>query len=98
MNAVCKADSSRAYLMLLSLRLCNGLQVRAAALSGDCTLWSEFLRGNFGIQKQFQACVRRRANLSVQGNPHCKGEKCKAAVDLVMESCLADTAPFDRLP
>ncbi len=74
------------------------IQVRAAALSGDCTMWSEFLRGNFGIQKQFQACVRRRANLSVQSNPHCSGDKCKQAVDLVLESCLADTAPFDHLP
>ena len=61
-------------------------------------MWSEFLRGNFGIQKQFQACVRRRANISVQGNPHCRGDKGQKAVDLVLDGCLADTAPLITYP
>jgi len=31
-------------------------------------------------------------------NPHCKGAKAAQAVDAVLESCLKDTAPFDRIP
>ena len=56
------------------------LQVRAAALSGDCDLEQEIWRGQveltrpsswFGIHSK---CVARRAALSVALNPNCRGE------------------------
>lgn len=31
-------------------------------------------------------------------NPFCKGPRAAAAVDAVFDSCLQDTAPFDRIP
>lgn len=43
-----------------------------------------------------QACVRRRAELSVAMNPHCGPKMAKAAVDKVFDQCFKDTAPFDR--
>lgn len=47
-------------------------EIRAATLSGDCSFAREFfLRRNFGFAKQFQRCVRRRAELSVGYNPNC---------------------------
>lgn len=47
-------------------------EIRAAALSGDCNFSREvFLRRNFGFAKQFQRCVKRRAELSVSLNPYC---------------------------
>lgn len=49
-------------------------EIRAAALSGDCSFAREvFLRRNFGFAKQFQRCVKRRAELSVSLNPYCQG-------------------------
>lgn len=45
-----------------------------------------------------QTCVRRRAVLSVEANPHCKSRaEAEQAVDDVWNSCKADTRPFDRL-
>lgn len=47
-------------------------EIRAATLSGDCNFAREFfLRRNFALAKQFQKCVRRRAELSVSLNPYC---------------------------
>lgn len=48
-------------------------EVRAAALSGDCSFGSEAARGNWGLRAQAQACARRRAALSVAMNPACGG-------------------------
>ena len=46
-------------------------EVRAAALSGDCSFGAEAARGNWGLRAQAQACARRRAALSVAMNPAC---------------------------
>ncbi|KAL0042550.1 hypothetical protein WJX79_003282 [Trebouxia sp. C0005] len=73
-------------------------EIRAASLSGDCNFKEELLRGNYGIRKQHQVCVRRRAELSLSMNPSCKGLRGKLAVDKVFDACLKDTAPFDRIP
>lgn len=74
-------------------------EVRAASLSGDCHFKQELFRGNVGIRGQHQNCVRRRAELSVSMNPHCKlPGMAKHAVDKAFEQCFADTAPFDRIP
>ena len=45
-----------------------------------------------------QACVRRRAILSVRANPNCLDEATAArAVNEVWESCFNDTRPFDEV-
>ncbi|KAI0249463.1 metalloprotease ATP23 [Lactifluus subvellereus] len=46
-------------------------EVRANNLSGDCSWGREIQRGNLSFSKQHQACVRRRAVMSVMANPHC---------------------------
>lgn len=73
-------------------------EIRAASLSGDCNYKQELLRGNYGIRKQHQVCVRRRAELSLSMNPSCQGLRGRLAVDKVFDACLKDTAPFDRIP
>ncbi len=78
---------------------CAALQVRAANLSGDCSFSQELLRGNYGLRAQQQACVRRRAELSVAMNPACAAlGAARAAVDGCFADCYRDTAPFDRVP
>lgn len=73
-------------------------EIRAASLSGDCNFKQELMRGNYGLRKQHQVCVRRRAELSMSMNPSCKGLRGRLAVDKVFDACLKDTAPFDRIP
>jgi len=55
-------------------------EVRAAALSGDCSFGAEASRGNWGLRAQAQACARRRAALSVAMNPACSGSSSKASL------------------
>jgi hypothetical protein len=46
----------------------------------------------------FQACVRRRAVLSVAANPACPDvETAERAVNEVWDSCFPDTRPFDEV-
>ncbi len=46
-----------------------------------------------------QACVRRRAILSMVGTPGCPDEAaCESAVDSVWDTCYNDIAPFARAP
>lgn len=68
-------------------------EVRAANLSGDCDLATEFNRGKFSVKGQGERCVRRRAELSVAAHPKCK-DIAKEAVEKVFDSCLLDRAPF----
>ncbi|KAJ1726362.1 Mitochondrial inner membrane protease atp23 [Coemansia biformis] len=73
-------------------------EIRAASLSGDCSWFQEFLRGNLGFLKHHQICVKRRAALSVRANPKCKSAKhAEAAVNKVFQSCFTDTRPFDEI-
>ena len=45
-----------------------------------------------------EACVRRRAVLSVMANPNCPDkESAERAVNEVWESCVSDTRPFDEV-
>lgn len=75
-------------------------EVRAENLSGECAFWTELPRmlhssGKFaGHGKE---CVRRRAVLSVRGNPNCSANAEKY-VDAVLDRCVADVYPFDRHP
>ncbi|KAI8923404.1 peptidase M76 family-domain-containing protein [Entophlyctis helioformis] len=68
-------------------------EIRAASLSGDCRLATEWMRGNFGFKGAFEQCVRRRATLAVSMQPHCAANAAQM-VDSVYGSCLADTQPF----
>ena len=46
----------------------------------------------------WQACVRRRAVMSVRANPACPDEAtAERAVNEVWESCFNDTRPFDEV-
>ncbi|KAI9189647.1 Mitochondrial inner membrane protease atp23 [Blastocladiella emersonii ATCC 22665] len=73
-------------------------EIRAANLSGDCTFSNEVMRGNWGVSKQQQACVKRRAILSLRSNPHCSAPGvAEEAVAEVWNSCFADTWPFDEV-
>ncbi|CAO1613673.1 unnamed protein product [Parajaminaea phylloscopi] len=74
-------------------------EIRAASLSGDCRMGREWTRGNYAFTKQHQACVRRRAILSLMGRDDCAQDPHKAekAVDEVFDKCFADTRPFDEI-
>ncbi|OAX38948.1 hypothetical protein K503DRAFT_769956 [Rhizopogon vinicolor AM-OR11-026] len=73
-------------------------EIRANSLSGDCRFMREVGRGFVSFSKQHQACVRRRAILSVRANPMCSDEAAaERAVNEVWESCFNDTRPFDEI-
>ncbi|KAI9143887.1 peptidase M76 family-domain-containing protein [Paraphysoderma sedebokerense] len=73
-------------------------EIRAASLSGDCRWSREVRRGFLTFTKQHQACVKRRAILSVKENPSCSGPGvAENAVNKVFDSCFADTYPFDEI-
>ncbi|ORX98969.1 hypothetical protein K493DRAFT_213461 [Basidiobolus meristosporus CBS 931.73] len=71
-------------------------EVRAASLSGDCSWLMELRRGHFKFTKQHQACVKRRAILSLKSNPEF-ADVAEKAVGVVFESCFNDTKPFDEI-
>jgi hypothetical protein len=76
-------------------------EIRAENLSGECNFWNEFYRGQMFSNTIFlgrgQACVKRRAILSVQTNPICR-DNAEQYVDAAFARCYADTFPFDRHP
>ncbi len=58
------------------------------------------LRGHASVinfKAKGEACVRRRAELSVGHNPACAGKE-KEAVAAAWPSCFPDTEPFFRTP
>ncbi|KAI8893520.1 peptidase M76, partial [Globomyces pollinis-pini] len=69
-------------------------EVRAAALSGDCDLTQELLRGHFAWFDTFKNCVERRAFLSTQMHPHCQSN-AKDTVRSAMETSFLDRSPFE---
>ncbi|AET37853.1 putative metalloprotease Ecym_2100 [Eremothecium cymbalariae DBVPG len=75
-------------------------EIRASNLSGECRIMQEFSRRGFGftIGKGHQECVKRRATLSLMGNPNCKDQKhAENVVEEVWESCFNDTRPFESI-
>jgi Peptidase M76 family len=75
-------------------------EVRAENLSGECAFWTELprmLHGDGKFAGHGKECVRRRAVLSVRGNPNCSANAEKY-VDAVLDRCVADVYPFDRHP
>ncbi|XP_015983225.2 mitochondrial inner membrane protease ATP23 homolog isoform X2 [Rousettus aegyptiacus] len=73
-------------------------QVRAANLSGDCSLVNEIFRLRFGLKQHHQTCVRDRAILSILAVRNISKEVAQKAVDEVFESCFNDHEPFGRIP
>ena len=56
------------------------------------------LPGRSVVDYASQACVRRRALISVRANPACPNdEAAERAVNEVWESCFNDTRPFDEV-
>lgn len=74
-------------------------EIRASSLSGECRLMNEFFRlGRLKFGRGHQECVRRRAALSVLGNPNCpNADAASLVVDQVFEHCFSDTRPFDEI-
>ena len=74
-------------------------EIRASALSGECRMLNEIVRhGHLKFAKGHQECARRRAVLSVMGNPNCKDrETAQLVVDQVFDRCFSDTRPFDEI-
>jgi inner membrane protease ATP23 len=71
-------------------------EIRAENLSGECGFWKELPRMEH-FKGHGQACVRRRAILSVRANPNCTG-KAEEYVDAAMNRCYRDHYPYDRHP
>lgn len=92
-------DHLRYHLNPMDLRHAACMEIRAAALSGECRWVREFFtRGQWRLTQQMQECVRRRAALSVAGRPGCKDDvQAAKVVNEVWESCFNDTRPFDEI-
>ncbi|KAH0616631.1 hypothetical protein JD844_027892 [Phrynosoma platyrhinos] len=73
-------------------------EIRAANLSGDCSLLSEMTRFKFGLKQHHQTCVRDRAVRSILAVRKLSKEMAEKAVDDVFESCFNDHEPFGRVP
>lgn len=72
-------------------------EVRASNLSGECHWVMEMDRGHFNISKQQEACVKRRAQLSLEGHPECR-ERAAEFVRAAWAPCSEDTEPFHFNP
>lgn len=75
------------------------LEIRASTLSGECRFTREFFgRNQWKVTEQLQACVRRRAALSMLARPGIKDDVHAAkVVNEVWESCFNDPRPFDEI-
>jgi inner membrane protease ATP23 len=65
-------------------------EVRAAAMSGDCNLREELLRGNWHWD-YFQRCVRRRAQMATNMQPHCRNY----SIETEFAKCFQDRSPVE---
>ncbi|KAK9447662.1 Atp23p [Limtongia smithiae] len=74
-------------------------EIRASNLSGECRMMNQIVRyKQFKFVRHHQDCVRRRAVLSLMGNPNCKDrDHAEKVVDQVWDSCFKDTRPFDEI-
>lgn len=74
-------------------------EIRASMLSGECRIFNEIRKtGLANFDKKFQACIKRRASLSVAANPNCKDQQeAEKVVNTVWSSCFNDSRPFERV-
>lgn len=77
-------------------------EVRAASLSGDCSLSQEWQRGNVSISSPMkffnfhEKCVKRRASLSLAMNPKCiNSESARGIVEEVFSKCMDERYPYN---
>ncbi|KAM9310896.1 mitochondrial inner membrane protease ATP23 homolog [Gastrophryne carolinensis] len=92
-------DHCRAHVDFLSnMRHLACTEIRAASLSGDCSLTNEMLRLKFGIKQHHQTCVRDRAVQSIVAARKVSQETAEKTVDEVFSSCYNDQEPFGRIP
>lgn len=67
-------------------------------ISPDCSYGPSFVQRILTWSCFAQACVHRRAILSVTANPACPDEAtAERAVNEVWDSCFSDTRPFDEV-
>ena len=76
-------------------------EVRAASLSGDCSMIQEWQRRNISILDPAsffsfkELCVKRRSAISLSMNPKCQDRgTAKAVVEEVYDQCVKDRHPF----
>jgi inner membrane protease ATP23 len=74
-------------------------EIRAAKLSGDCSLSNELGRGLvfFSPASWFhslESCVRRRAELALSAIPECRS-RARESVDQVFSPCFSDDSPLN---
>ncbi|XP_073416078.1 mitochondrial inner membrane protease ATP23 homolog isoform X1 [Dendrobates tinctorius] len=92
-------DHCRAQVDFLSnIRHLACTEIRAASLSGDCSLGNEMSRFKFGVKQHHQTCVRDRAVRSIMAARKFSQETAEKAVDDVFDSCFNDREPFGRIP
>jgi mitochondrial inner membrane protease ATP23 len=65
--------------------------------SGECSATLEINRGHWKLKSQQEACVKRRAALSLSQNPACDG-KVADFINAAWPLCSRDTEPFDANP
>ncbi|QPG76021.1 hypothetical protein FOA43_003407 [Brettanomyces nanus] len=93
-------DNVRFKVDWLNLRHHACSEIRAASLSGECAIMTEFWKhsGFMRVAKGHQRCVKRKAILSVMGHPACKSkEQAEQVVDEVFRSCFNDTRPYESI-
>ncbi|XP_053318141.1 mitochondrial inner membrane protease ATP23 homolog [Spea bombifrons] len=73
-------------------------EIRAANLSGDCSLGNELSRFKFGVKEHHKVCIRDRALRSILAVRNVSRETAEKAVDEVFDSCFNDHEPFGRIP
>ena len=74
-------------------------EIRAANLSGECSWWREVKRGVLQWRDHQEKCVRRRAVISVLGNPAVRNvDEAREVVGAVFERCRKDLQPHGSIP
>ncbi|CAH2277971.1 mitochondrial inner membrane protease ATP23 homolog [Pelobates cultripes] len=73
-------------------------EIRAANLSGDCSLGNELNRFKFGFKEHHKVCVRDRALRSILAVRKVSREAAEKAVEDVFDTCFNDHEPFGRIP
>uniref|UniRef100_A0A8C5MPV9 Mitochondrial inner membrane protease ATP23 n=1 Tax=Leptobrachium leishanense TaxID=445787 RepID=A0A8C5MPV9_9ANUR len=73
-------------------------EIRAANLSGDCTMGNEMKRFKFGFKEHHKVCVRDRALRSILAVRQVSRETAEKAVNDVFDTCFNDHEPFGRIP
>ena len=92
-------DFCRAQVQFADVRHHACTEVRAANLSGECSWWREVKRGVLQWSGHQEKCVRRRAIVSVLGNPAVRDvDDARQVVASVFDRCYRDLQPHGSIP